>query len=238
MTPGCHRIARLVVAAAALALLGQSDAASKPGLLDSAASLGVFESGVVYCANLVYAEKKTSVCYADHFLKQIEKETHVRTSKRFTPVKLESEKLYGYPFAMMTGQGKFKLTPTQRQSLRNYLSRGGFLVASAGCSSEQWAISFEQQIKQVFPKLKMIEIGESHPIFRTVYDIKALGTKRAGPKPKLKGLEIEGKLALVYSKDGLNDTAKAGDNCCCCGGNEVKNARQINVNLMAYALTH
>ncbi|MEK6238367.1 MAG: hypothetical protein N2C14_26925 [Planctomycetales bacterium] len=43
---------------------------------------------------------------------------------------------------------------------------------------------------------------------------------------------------LIFSPDGLNDTGKVGGNCCCCGGNEILNARQINVNLLAYALTH
>ena len=57
----------------------------------------------------------------------------------------------------------------------------------------------------------------------------------AEPDP---ALEIDGKIVLIFSKDGLNDTGKVGGNCCCCGGNEIKNARQINVNLLAYTLTH
>ena len=43
---------------------------------------------------------------------------------------------------------------------------------------------------------------------------------------------------LILSPDGLNDTANAGPSCCCCGGNEIKSAKEINVNLLAYALTH
>jgi hypothetical protein len=58
----------------------------------------------------------------------------------------------------------------------------------------------------------------------------------------LEGLEIDGKIVMVYSPEGLNDTANAnksgGKNCCCCGGNEVKNSQQINVNIFTYALTH
>ena len=43
---------------------------------------------------------------------------------------------------------------------------------------------------------------------------------------------------MVFTSDGLNDTGNAGANCCCCGANEIRNAKQVNVNLLAYALTH
>jgi hypothetical protein len=42
----------------------------------------------------------------------------------------------------------------------------------------------------------------------------------------------------VFSADGLNDTGNAGGGCCCCGGDEITNAKLVNVNLLAYALTH
>ena len=62
--------------------------------------------------------------------------------------------------------------------------------------------------------------------------------KHKGEKADLEGLTIDGRVVMVYSADGLNDTANAGGNCCCCGGNEVLNARQVNVNLLVYAVTH
>ncbi len=45
---------------------------------------------------------------------------------------------------------------------------------------------------------------------------------------------------LIFSRDGLNDTSSDSidPNCCCCGGNEIKKARAVNVNLLTYALTH
>jgi hypothetical protein len=70
-----------------------------------------------------------------------------------------------------------------------------------------------------------------------VYDIPELRLK-GSRKAHLEGLEIDGRIALIFSPDGLNDTGKAGPKCCCCGGNEVQNARQVNVNLLAYTLTH
>ena len=193
--------------------------------------------GVVQCANLIYGNNKTSVCYSDEFLAQIQKDTNVQTNRRFTPVKTDSVELFDYPFAVMTGEGAFTLSDAQRENLKNYLTRGGFLVASAGCSSPEWAASFQREVKAIFPDNEMKKLEMSHEVFHTVYDIKELTAKR-NTTPHLSGLEIDGKIVLIFTEDGLNDTANAGPNCCCCGGNEIKNAKQINVNLLAYALTH
>ena len=67
----------------------------------------------------------------------------------------------------------------------------------------------------------------------TVTELKA---KHGKPQP-LEGITINGRLGVLYSQDGLNDTAHA-TGCCCCGGNEILNAVQINVNILAYALLY
>lgn len=222
-----------LAAAALLAILAAVLAGADQVPADSAES-----PGTVKCANLIYGENQTSVCFSAEFLSQMRSETNIAAAPQFVPVQLESPELYRHPFAVMTGEGAFTLTELQRTNLRNYLSAGGFVVASAGCSSLPWTTSFRREIARTFPELKLSPIDLSHPLFRTVYDIDQLVCKKGSQPARLDGLEIDGKIVLVFSADGLNDTAKAGKNCCCCGGNEIKNARQVNVNLLAYALTH
>ncbi|MDA0659104.1 MAG: DUF4159 domain-containing protein [Planctomycetota bacterium] len=194
-------------------------------------------SGLVKCANLVYGEAKTSVCFSAEFLSQLTRETHILTEGKFASIQLETAELFVYPFAIMSGEDTFELTAQQRDNLRSYLTGGGFLVASAGCSDDEWAESFRREIQHVFPELQLKPIDPSHPIFHTVYDIDRLDCKR-GDTTQLEALEMDGKIVLVFSPDGLNDTGQAGGKCCCCGGNEILNSRQINVNLLAYTLTH
>ena len=193
--------------------------------------------GLVQCANLVYGNDKSSVCYSAAFLQEVAKQTNVETTGTFNPVRMDSTELYMFPFAVMTGEGSFRLTQAQRENLAGYLTGGGFLVASAGCSSREWGRSFVREIKRVLPDAEMTEIETSHPIFHTVFDIDVIRTKR-GKRQSLEGIEIDGKIVCVFSSDGLNDTSRAGGNCCCCGGDEIKNARQINANMLVYALTH
>lgn len=197
----------------------------------------VIQPGMVNCGNLIYGDGKTSRCFSSEFLAQIGEDSNVIANPQLIPVHLESADLFQYPFCVMTGEGSFSLTASQRANMRNYLENGGFIIASAGCSSGPWQNSFRTAIAEVFPEYELAQIDPSHPVFHTVYDIDQLQCK-GNHTAHLEGLEIDGKIVLIFSPDGLNDTGHVGGNCCCCGGNEIRNARQMNVNLLAYTLTH
>jgi len=195
--------------------------------------------GTVYCANLTYADEKSSVCFSDQFLKEIREETNINAHPGFEDVRLDSAELFDYPFVVMTGEGAFKINEQQLTNLRDYLDSGGFLLASAGCSSKPWNTSFRRVMDRAYPEAALIRLDADHPIYHSVYDIEQSRYKSGGPKlPVLDALQIDGRVVMVWSPDGLNDTANAGPECCCCGGNEVKSARKLNVNILAYALTH
>ena len=226
----------LLLAAAVLTL-----AAALPAVLAWAApdarQSGGESDGIVQVANLVYAGTKSSKCFSDHFLIKAEKETCISTSRRFHAVKLSSASIYDYPLVIMTGEGDFQLSEAERENLRRYVERGGFLLASAGCSSTEWDRSFRREMATVFPNHPLQPIDMKHPIFHTTYEIKELHTTHGGSPRPLVGVSIGGRLGVVYSQDGLNDTPHS-TGCCCCGGNELENAIGINVNILAYALTH
>ena len=192
--------------------------------------------GIVQVANLVYAGTKSSRCFSDHFLVTAAKESAISTSRRFHAVKLSSENIYEFPLLIMTGEGDFRLADAERESLRQYVERGGFLLASAGCSSTEWDRAFRREMATVFADHALHPIEMSHPMFHTVYEIKQLKSRHGEPQP-LVGISIGGRLGVVYSQDGLNDTGHT-QGCCCCGGNELANAVQISVNILAYALTY
>jgi len=196
------------------------------------------QSGVVTVASLVYANDKSAVCFSENFLSDLQRRTNVKTNPKLEKVQADSSDLFQYPFIVMTGEKSFTLTEGQRKNLRDYLQGGGFIVASAGCSSKDWSASFRREIALVLSDKPLKALDMTHPAFHTVYSINALRTKHHAAGPHLEGLEIDGRVALIFSPDGLNDTAHAGGQCCCCGGDEITNAGEVNVNLLAYALTH
>ena len=232
---GAFRVMGVVAAACLLGPAWPAPCLAQAGSpAGDAASWGGEPDGIVQVANLVYAGTRSSRCFSDHFLVAAEKESAISTSRRFHAVKLSSPAIFGFPLLIMTGEGEFRLSDSERENLREYARRGGLLLASAGCSSPDWDRAFRREMATVFPDNPLKPIEMDHPIFHTVYEIKQLNDRRGAARPLL-GLNLGGRLGVVYSQDGLNDTGHT-TGCCCCGGNELSNAVQINVNILAYAI--
>ncbi len=195
------------------------------------------KEGVVQCANVIYAGNKTSKCFADAFLTALQQKTTIVTERRFKQVKLDSKDLFDFPFIVMTGEGEFRLLQAERENLAKYLKGGGFLLASSGCSSREWDESFRKELKSLLPDHPLSQLPLTHPVFHTVYQIEKLDLAKSSGTAALEGAEIHGKLVCIYSRHGLNDTHNS-TGCCCCGGNEIRNSLEMNVNIVAYALLH
>jgi hypothetical protein len=230
--------------AALMPLLAAGDAPSTQPVASSSAGVQIPEpreqggepDGVVQVANLIYAGSKSSKCFSDHFLIDAEQVSSISTSRRFHAVKLESPELFEFPLVIMTGEGAFDLPDNERQNLRKFVENGGLLLASAGCSSPDWDKSFRAEMDKIFPDHPLQALTMDHPIFHTVYDITELKGLHQQPRP-LEAVSIGDRVGVIYSVDGLNDTAHT-TGCCCCGGNEITNDAQVNVNILAYALLY
>src|SRR5262245_43197910 len=92
------------------------------------------KEGAIQCGMLIYAGTKTSRCFSDEFLSTVQQKTSIATERRFKFVKLGADDLFEFPFVVMTGEGDFTLSQRERENMKKYLSSGGFLLASAGCS--------------------------------------------------------------------------------------------------------
>jgi len=216
--------------------IDKPDKAKVASLVPDPKQIGGEPDSVVQVANLVYAGVKSSQCFSDHFLIEAERTTAISTSRRFHAVKLASDEVYGYPLLIMTGEGDFVLPDSERENLRRYVQRGGFLLASAGCSSQEWDRAFRREMATIFTEQPLASLDLEHPVFHTASDITELRAKHGKPRP-LEGISLEGRLGVLYSQDGLNDTSHT-QGCCCCGGNEITNAIDVNVNILAYTLTY
>ncbi len=188
------------------------------------------------CGNLVYAGNKSSICFADKFLGDVARETTLKVGRNFVPVKLEAENVFDFPFCVWSGEQDFTLTKKEREHLRKYLLNGGFILSSPGCSDPNWDTALRRELKLIFPEGKLVKLPMSHPVFSTVKTITRL-TDKHGQPAFIEGMEVNGRLVMIYSKDGLNDVSNA-KGCCCCGGNMIVEAVLVNVNAMTYALLY
>lgn len=194
----------------------------------------------VKVANLKYGlSLKTNVCFASGYLELLRRETDIKIDPEPVEIELGSEDLYKYPFVVMSGEGQFQLSELQVEAMHQYLEAGGFILASSGCSNDQWNKSFITQMSRVYPEQAnagLVNLSLDHEMFHIVFNITSFQTKNRGKKVQLFGLVRNGRLVMVYSPEGLNDTGNAGGKCCCCGGNEIRNAKYINANILAYVL--
>ena len=190
----------------------------------------------LHCGNLVYSSNKSSVCFADKFLADVAERTHLDVGRNFVPVRLDADTLFDFPFCVWSGEDTFSLTAKDRENLRKYLLNGGFILSSPGCSDPNWDTALRKELKLIFPEYKMVKLPMSHPVFSTVNQITRLTDKHGG-QAYVEGMEVNGRLVMVYSKDGLNDVSNA-KGCCCCGGNMIVEAVLVNVNVFTYALLY
>lgn len=194
------------------------------------------DGGLVRPAMLTYgSDRMTGVCFASHFLELVRREATIRVNPAFDRIAMDSAALFDHPFSVMTGEGVFELTEAEVENLRRYLESGGFLLASAGCSSDSWNAAMARAIERVLPGSELKELTLDHEAFHTIFDLKGVVSRRRA-SVRIYAVELAGRLALVYSPQGLNDTGNAGGECCCCTGDEILSAKHINANLLAYAL--
>jgi hypothetical protein len=193
------------------------------------------QARLVRVGNLVYAGDKTSVCFSDRFLTTVTVEAGINAEKRMHTVHLaRADELMATAFVVMNGQDSFTLPSDERALLKRYLTNGGFLLASAGCSSEKWSASFRSELEALFGADCLKPLPADHPVFTTLFPQVDLSLSHGG-KATFSGLILDGRLVCLFSKEGLNDTQHT-QGCCCCGGNEVRQAEEMVANTLVYAL--
>jgi len=188
------------------------------------------------CGNLVYSGGKSSVCFADKFLTDVRAKTNLNVGTNFVPVRLDSDNVFNFPFCVWSGEGDFTLTKKDRDNLRRYLLNGGFILSSPGCSDVAWDKAIRRELKLILPDKQLVKLPMTHPIFNVVHKITRLTDKHGG-QTFVEGIEVNGRLVVAYSKDGLNDVENA-KGCCCCGGNMIMESVAVNVNVFTYAVLY
>lgn len=168
--------------------------------------------------------------------------TPVSFEKRDVP--LDSDRLFDVPFLYMTGHRDFTLTERERQNLRAYLQRGGFLFAEACCGRSGFDTGFRRAIAEVLDGATLVPVPPEHPVYQfpnAVRDVeprlplaRALKTETR-IAPALEGISIDGRLAVLYSPVGLACGWELAE-CPYCKGITTRDALALGVNILSYAL--
>ena len=94
---------------------------------------------------------------------------HVRSVEQ--PVNLEDpEDAFNYPWMYAVEVGQWDLNDALAAKLREYLSRGGFLMVDDFHGTYEWA-NFMVSMQRVFPDRPVVDIPNADAIFHTVFDL-------------------------------------------------------------------
>jgi hypothetical protein len=167
------------------------------------------------------------------------------------PVNLDDgDDVYDWPYLIVGLAGFWELTDAQVKKLREYLLRGGFLLADSFFGSDEWD-GFEYYMRQVFPDRDWVDLPASHPLFHTVYDLTNTGQvpnwnamnrggyRKDGAVPHWRAILDDNKrvmVAIAFNND-LGDSYQWADD----PDYPAEGAQlglRMGVNFAVYALTH
>ncbi|MBP5621416.1 MAG: DUF4159 domain-containing protein, partial [Thermoguttaceae bacterium] len=154
------------------------------------------------------------------------------------------------PTLFMHGRNSFAFSEPERERLRHYFDRGGFLFANAVCASKQFEESFLKEMKILFPDEQVVDVSADDPIFSGKYGgfrieklqyrtrrdengRKTTAIVQDGP-PRLKGVQRDGRWIVLYSPDDVS-CALENVTAANCEGLTQKSAFYLATNILFYA---
>jgi Domain of unknown function (DUF4159) len=136
---------------------------------------------------------------------EISKRTSIETSPVVKSIGLADPDLFRYPFSVFSSdQAVPAPADSEIAELRRYLSYGGFLLlddASAvrGSGFEQ---SARQIVSRIVPGGQLARVPRDHVLYKSFYLLDG-PAGRVASSPDLEGLELGGRLAVLYSGNDL-----------------------------------
>ncbi len=195
-------------------------------------------------------------------LKRIQRELQrqagipVPTDRR--EIEILDPKLSDHHLIFLHGRNSFKFSDKQREQLRQYVERGGTIMADAVCASPPFDQAFREEMQQIFKGRELKAIPADHKLFTEEaggFDLKdkvklrlpsRIGEPGAAPgqpprvaeheTPKLEGIAFEnGRYGVIYSKYDLSCSLE-GQQSAKCPGYDSDDAAKIAVNIVLYSM--
>jgi len=175
----------------------------------------------------------------------------------------EPEEIKKYPFLFMTGENHYKFNSRQKNNLKEYISRGGFLLMDdcvVGSGGDFFYKSSYEILEEVFGTGAVKRIPLQHEIFHNVYDLGDTGLPYMerqniiflpgmrrpkqvglpymhGQNHGARGVFIDDRLAVFLSSTDIH--------CGWCdshgfefGKQNYEKAIQMGINIIMYAISH
>lgn len=168
-------------------------------------------------------------------------------STKSTSLEMSDPNIFQYPILYMHGRNKFTTKEADLQQMRKYLERGGVLFVDSCCGSKPFDASFRTFVGSLYRDKKFERISADHELFTQKYgsDVRKLKRRMSDgvdgamvvrtAEPFIEALEIDGRLAIIYSKYDIScalERQSAGN----CEGYLPEDAVSLATNIIQYSL--
>jgi hypothetical protein len=125
---------------------------------------------------------------------------HEMTSLRVYPdlkfIEFNDPEMFNYPFIYIVEPGSWFLDEEDAVILRKYLLGGGFLMLD-DFWGEREGLNAAEQLKKVFPERELDELPLEHPIFHSIFNLKA--------KPQLPSIHVWQRFRVSYEREDAKE---------------------------------
>jgi hypothetical protein len=104
------------------------------------------------------------------FLQGVRRLTRIHSCSAERVVDLDSDGIFDYPWIYAVEVGQWNLSDSQARKLREYLLRGGFMMADDFHGTWEWE-NFMESMRKVFPDRPVVDIENKDEIFHVLYDL-------------------------------------------------------------------
>jgi hypothetical protein len=170
--------------------------------------------------------------------------TSLRVDIKERIIPLSDPAMLKAPFCYLAGHRLVQFSPQERQNFKQYVENGGFVFVD-DCNHDidgMFAKTFEAQMADIFGSQALQKIANNHPLYSAFFDfdgppstsVELNGWGDDLVHDYLKAIEINGKIAVLYSNKDLG----------CEWDYDFRNKRWLKedntkfaVNIVIYAMT-
>jgi hypothetical protein len=173
-------------------------------------------------------------------------------------INISDDVLFNYHMVFMHGRHEFRLTETERGRLREFLERGGTLLADAICASRPFATAFRRELAAAMPGATLQRIPPDDPLFTSSYggydirqvtlrdpqadtgeepgaDRRVVAPRIRQTEPHLEGIKIDERWAAIFSPYDISCALESHE-AIGCRGYTQQDAARIALNVLLYSL--
>ncbi len=176
---------------------------------------------------------------------------HARSAEQVIDLDLDDDEIYYWPWVYAVEVGHWDLTDLQCKKIREYLTRGGFLMVDDYHGDREWEV-FAASMSRIFPDRPIVEIENREAIFHVLYDlddkIQVPGTaalqrgvtyEYGGITPHWRGIfDDKGRIMVAMCFNQDNGDAWEWADSPQYPEKAASQAYRIGINYMIYAMTH